>query len=37
MRKDVFVVPVQGEAGEPGLPGTIGSSGKTVIIPKSMF
>lgn len=27
---NICVVPTQGDAGEPGLPGTIGSSGKTV-------
>lgn len=37
MRKSTFVVLAQGDAGELGLPGTIGSSGKTVILLKYIF
>lgn len=37
MRKSTFVVLAQGDAGELGLPGTIGSSGKTVILLKFIF
>lgn len=37
MRKNICVVLTQGDAGEPGLPGTIGSSGKTVIMHNWIF
>lgn len=32
IRKQILVVSAQGDAGQPGFPGTIGSAGKTVSV-----